>query len=369
MIQFSLWSLFNAIALGTIFITLFHFGICAREKAIKDAITPYITLLLLIVIRVILALDSDAFRVIGSKRILATFNDLLQITFGRDLSVGKALALLWFVGAIVSIFLWIISVKKDIKKSKYIRECASKLPRRQAYIADRAGLKADSVFLTDKVDEVITFGIKEYSLFLPKTKYSDIDLYNIFVHEAAHIKHKDIRNRMLLHAFCCIFWWNPFFRLFEKDYAVLMEYRCDENAVKSYTLSEKISYVETLKKMTIVKLDYCYRYMEAGFAIASRKSTLVSRADRILDDSKKDLKKTVGIIVLELCLFLLSYSVIFQPHYDPPAIEGEVIVDKTTAYLVREGEGCRIYINGEDWGFVPKEDLKTKPYCRLEIRE
>ena len=368
MIQVSRWSLFYAIILGSVLLLLFHFGICNRKKTIKDAITPYITLLLLIFIRVIFPVDSDAFYVIRSTKLLNAVHDLLMITLLYDLSIEKVLVLTWIIGAIVSLFIWNCSIKKDVQKTKIIKECASSLSEKQLSIATKAGLNANCVFVTDKIDEVVTVGIREYMILLPQTDYSDIDLYNIFVHEAAHIKHRDIRNRVLLHAFCCIFWWNPIFRLFEKDYSILMEYRCDENAVQSYTLSEKIAYVETMKKMTVVKLDYCYRYMEAGFAIASRKSMLISRADRVFINEKKNIKRIAVAIALEICLFFLSYAVIFQPYYEPE-IEGEVAVDETNAYLIKEDDEYRIIIDDEDWGIVPKDDLKTRPYCRLEIRE
>lgn len=368
MIQFSRWSLFYAITLGSVLLLVFHFGICNRKKTIKDAITPYITLLLLIFIRVVFPLDSDFSNVISSAKVLTVFNDLLKRSLVSNLSVEKILVLIWGIGAIVSLFIWNCSIRKDVQKTKHIRECASSLPERQACIATKAGLNANCVFVTDKIDEVVTVGIREYMILLPQTDYSDTDLYNIFVHEAAHIKHRDIRNRVLLHAFCCIFWWNPIFRLFEKDYSILMEYRCDDNAVQSYTLSEKIAYVETMKKMTVVKLDYCYRYMEAGFAIASRKSTLISRADRIFINEKKNIKRIAVAIALEICLFFLSYAVIFQPSYEPE-IEGEIVIDETNAYLIKEEDDYRIFINDEDWGIVPKENIKTRPYCKLEIRE
>ena len=85
-------------------------------------------------------------------------------------------------------------------------------------------------------------------------------------------------------------------------------------------------------------------------------------------NEKKNIKRIAVAIALEICLFFLSYAVIFQPYYEPE-IEGEVAVDETNAYLIKEDDEYRIIINDEDWGIVPKDDLKTRPYCRLEIRE
>lgn len=110
--------------------------------------------------------------------------------------------------------------------------------------------------------------------------------------------------------------------------------------------------------------------MKAGFAIASKKSALISRAKRVLEIEKIKPKRIAGIIVLELLLFIMSYLVIIQPYYNPynNSVADEIIIDNSNAYLKEENGEYKLYINGDNWGILSEDETNMEPYCRLEIR-
>ena len=359
-----------AIILGSILIVLFHFGIGRRRIIFRRATIPYFLFLILVVFRVILPIDSDVFIVLRSKHVFTALNNFLRIQVYKSITIENVLYSIWCVGAIISLWRWNRAIKIDSKNLKILRNTSKKINGKYSYITEKVGLDSNRVYISDKVDEVITTGIKDYMIFLPKMDYADNDLLNILSHEASHIEHADILIRMILHVFSCIFWWNPLFKLFERDYVILMEYRCDECAVKYCTIAEKVDYVETLKRMAIVKADFVYRYMEAGFAVASEKSSLILRARRVLEIKQANHRIIMAIGALELVLFVLSYFVIIQPFYDPNDIhiEGELTINSNNAFLVKKDSNYRLYIYEDDWGIISQDEINMEPYCRLEIR-
>ena len=248
MIYFSRWSLFCAILLGSLLILLFHFGICREKIAFKKAIIPYFVLLFFIFLRIVLPIDSDAFIVLRSKYVLTVMSNLWKIQVYKRITIGMAFYAIWGSGAIISLCGWCMVLKRDIRKLRELKMNSNPISNEYSYIAKRVGLNPSRIFVSDKIGEVVTVGIRDYMILLPELDYSENDMINILSHEASHVEHADILIRMVLHVFCCLFWWNPIFKLLESDYAILMEYRCDENAVKHCSLAEKIDYVETLKK-------------------------------------------------------------------------------------------------------------------------
>ena len=80
----SSWSILNAIIMGTFIIILFHFRLVRMRVPNQDAIKPYFIMILLIVLRVVLPIDSEAFFVIRSTRILTRLYEFSESWSGEE---------------------------------------------------------------------------------------------------------------------------------------------------------------------------------------------------------------------------------------------------------------------------------------------
>ncbi|MCR5776940.1 MAG: M56 family metallopeptidase, partial [Lachnospiraceae bacterium] len=309
------------------------------------------------------------FIVIRSERLLTYLNDFLSKSLYTNITIEYILYLTWFAGTIISLMYFFVILRQDIIKfNKIISKCST-ISKQYIEIANRAGIDCNHILISDCVDEAVTIGIMDCRVVLPEMDYTETDMENILFHEASHITHKDILIKVILYILVCVFWWNPIFRLLIVDYSILIEYRCDEEVVKGLPLSERIAYVETMKKVALVNNERKERYRSAGFAFESKKSALVMRAKRILakDSIYKD---NIAIIILALVLFVLSYLIIVQPYYDPndSIIQDEMIINRNNAYIIENYEGYRLYIDGEDWGIISQKEMRKAPYSRLEIK-
>ena len=364
----SWWSILNAILLGTILVPAFHVMICKKKCSFKGGILSYVILLMLIFFRVFIPVDIGPAMVIPSKRIYTVINNALNSSICSRISIVAVIIAIWMGGVLISCLKWIRQVRITRVNIHLIKGMAGRFPEKYRDIALSAGIVPERILFSEHIDEVVTVGAFDYYVLLPAMDYSENDICNILRHEAEHIHHKDILVKMVLHIASCLLWWNPLIVLFEYDYSMLSEYRCDDNAVKNYSDSEKISYVETLKKMAVIKNSAFYECNAAGFAIASKKTTLVSRADRVLSNrgysSRSELLVMIGMI-----LFLFSYTVQVQPSYDVVPVDNEIEITPDNAYIRNIDNEYILYIGDDPIEDVEENKLSDKPYIGLEIRK
>ena len=364
----SWWSILNAILLGTAIVLVFHVMICKKKCFFKGGIFSYVILLMLIFFRMFIPIDIGQVMVIPSKRIYTVINNVLNSSISSRIRFVVVIIAIWMGGVLISCLKWIRQVRITEGNISLIKEMACQFPEKYKKIALSAGVVPERILFSEYIDEVVTVGAFDYYVLLPDMDYSEKDICNILRHEAEHIHHKDILVKMILHIASCLLWWNPLSLLFEYDYSMLSEYRCDDNAVRDYSDLEKISYVETLKKMAVIKNRTFYECNAAGFAIASKKTTLVSRADRVLSNKESSLK-SVLLVMLGIILFLFSYTVQIQPSYDVAPVDNEIEITSDNAYIKCVDDKYILYIDNYAIENVEENKLSDKPYIGLEIRK
>ena len=342
MISISTWSVFTAMFLGTAVALAFHIAVQRDSNMFSAGMTPWIAAFVMLLVRIIIPIETCiSFEIV-----------------------------IWIAGAAFAIGFWGYKVLKNRNSIRLLIIQGKELPKEYAFIARSAGLDPKKIVMSEFIEEAVSVGVINYGVILPAVDYSDLDIRNILFHEASHIKHRDVLIKMLLHLASCILWWNPVLRLLEVDFEMLSERRCDEAAVRGYSQEEKISYIETMKKMAVIRAMKPYGYSVASFSGITQKRMLVSRARRVFLDIRTDKRKNSVIIMLGLVLLLASYVPVIQPYYDPPYVEDEIFITKDNAYLQLTPDGYDLYVDGELFEqHIPKKELKVEPYNMLEIRK
>ena len=211
---------------------------------------------------------------------------------------------------------------------------------------------------TDAVSAIIVMGYFRKCILLPEKSYSADELEMILRHECTHIKNKDLWLKLLVHIYCCIFWWNPFSYLLKHDLGFTLEMRCDLSATKSFTDEQKSAYFATLtancrQKKKDSKDDRNYFFICSELSDNRKNKELVKRTRAIAKDPPNKVGQAVVNTLVSLALvavFVVSYFFIWQPFYGPNAEdtdynlnEGDIIVDETNGYLVRQEDGSFLF--------------------------
>ena len=216
---------------------------------------------------------------------------------------------------------------------------------------------------TDAVNYIMVIGYFRKYVLLPVKDYSAGELEMIFRHECTHIKKKDLWIKLLVHIYCCIFWWNPFSYLLKRDLDYTLEMRCDLSATKDMSDDQLEVYFNTLvanchKRDEKDKNDrsfyfICFELSDKRGKNRRRSGEFVKRFRALASDPPK---KAVQIFVNSLValllasVFVFSYAFIWQSFYGPEVDEedygllsGDTIVDDTNSYLVIQEDGNYLF--------------------------
>lgn len=233
---------------------------------------------------------------------------------------------------------------------------------------------------TDAVTGTLVIGLIHKTVLIPDETYTDEELKMMFRHECMHIKNKDLWIKLLIQIYCCIFWWNPFAYLLKSDLDVSLEMKCDLNATKGFSDYEKLAYVETLKKRSVISIGRKPFIVSAELADGKKKSKLLDRIKAVLAEPPKKAGQVVVntlIALLFVGIFVGSYVFIWQPYYgvefsivEDYISENEYVIDDEQGYLVEQNDGSYLfYVSKFPPINVSKEEVEGGLYEGYPIYE
>ena len=160
--------------------------------------------------------------------------------------------------------------------------------------------------------------------------------------------------------------------LFKSSVDQILELRCDKHVCSRLSKMEQLQYSSAL--LEILKIGKTSsRSLAAKYLGIPSKSRLRQRFRLLLQRERRPSKCAVlPWIGAALCMlvFLSSYTVILQPGFPPPAIEGiiERPSDASLTYIFRKEDGqLEYYVEGEFVKELTPEMLSLPPYSDLPI--
>ena len=235
------------------------------------------------VLRVLLPVEFPGVQIILRDSVL--YNSIVESMAQRSEdamiapnSVPYILMGIWLIGTIV--FFSVSLYTQRTKSTYYLANYDFTTDEEKALfrrIADEI-LGRDSkvtVKKTDAAAKIIVIGYRHKYVFLPNGEYSDDELEMIFRHECTHLKNKDLWLKLLIHIYCCVFWWNPFSYLLKLDLSYTLEMKCDLVATRGLSDEKVKLYFDALTK-------------RRGKEKKDRKGKLRRRLDRLRSEPSLD---------------------------------------------------------------------------------
>ncbi len=170
-----------------------------------------------------------------------------------------------------------------------------------------------TIYKSDYVTSPMITGIRKPTIILPSLSFSQQELSLILDHELQHYKYSDLLLKICIEIFCILYWWNPAMRLLKKQILLLLEMRADTETCEKLTDTEKINYLECLKKICAhqSKEEQKNTIFESRFARAEKKASILKRAEYLLHE--KDTRFPVGTAVIFSLLLLCSLVLVIEP--------------------------------------------------------
>lgn len=300
-------------------------------------------------------------------------------------SVFYAVLIVWAVGFLTAL---IISLYTQKTKTTYYLANYDFTNEKEKDLFHRIssevlGDKSSRIVLkkTDAVSSIMVIGYFKTYLLLPNKEYSDDELEMIFRHECTHIKNKDLWLKLLVHIYCCIFWWNPFAYLLKHDLGYTLEMKCDLAASKEMSNEEKKRYFDALTGNCGSARMKNHFFLCAEFSDTAKNKDLIKRTKALASDEPNKVGQIVVdslIALIFVGVFTASYIIIWQPFYsytpstDKYGITDEngYISDEKNSYLVKQKDGDYLFYV-DDYPPIPvsKEEVDDGLYSVYPILE
>ncbi|MDE5908226.1 MAG: M56 family metallopeptidase [Lachnospiraceae bacterium] len=221
--------------------------------------------------------------------------------------LGLAVAVIWFLGVIVSLLLKSIDYWQFTSGIRKRCELTSDYRVHEAVEGLCAGLhirRKPLVCECKSIQGPITIGLWRTIIVLPEEKGDLEQLPMILHHELIHVKRKDLWYKWLYQILLCVHWFNPVLYLIVRKMNMDCELACDEAVLGRLTQEGKKAYGNIL-------LDTAQRNIGAGRKIPSltlleRKEDLKERLKGIVSYRKKTGAKVLASLCLMGCLLVLT---------------------------------------------------------------
>lgn len=321
-------------------------------------ITSLLLLYLFSVLRMAVPYEFPFTRMIEIKGV---FNRLWEILYydARDagqIPVLTVFAIIWVAVSAVLIVQFICQYARAMKELSAYEVCEDEQCRRifQQVVSESKKQMKIVVRRSGNISIPMGIGLFRKSIILPDEAYSDSDLYYILRHEYMHFQNNDLFIKILVHIFCCIFWWNPVIYLLKKDLPQTLEIKCDLGVTDGMGNRDKARYlatiVATLKKAGERRRETAF-YGATALVSKNYQSEAVERFKIVSGNfsAKKNILLTVLWFLMFMMLFFASYSFVLQPAYDTPIDEietGPGIIEMTpeNTYLIKHADGTYITV-------------------------
>ncbi len=245
------------------------------------------------------------------SNIAAYTNSAFETLFEYSSHVSLA----WFVGLVVSIAKYVISINglrvlklnSDCNGNKLLNQIVSALSGKLNLV------KTPSVFVSSKICSPIVNGVIKPAVIIPLallTGLSRGQLEIIVLHELAHLKRLDPVFKLLQSLGETLLFFNPFIRLIAKEIDIEREKCCDDIVVEE--TGNKILYANTLLKVA----EYSHMKENSALALTGNKNQLLTRIKRIVLSSsfpgRINNRYVTKIYTSAMLSFVISAGILFS---------------------------------------------------------
>ncbi len=218
-----------------------------------------------------------------------------------------------------------------------------------------------TIYKSDYITSPMITGIWKPTIMLPSLSFSQQELSLILNHELQHYKYSDLLLKICIETFCILYWWNPAMRLIKKQILLLLEMRADTEACEKLTDTEKINYLDCLKRIYVhqSKEEQKNTIFESSFARVRKKASILKRAEYLLHE--KDTRFPFGMAIIFSLLLLCSLILVIEsvPSSAPSGNSFELAED---AYIIKNPDNTYALYFGEDFMGYIEDPYPDDPY-------
>ena len=319
-------------------------------------------LVIVIVLRMILPIEWFFTKTIKLQFIMNPIINWMEYSVYGNIQLYHILIVIWIVGIVVNSIKWI----KQIYNAKDVFqriEISSKVCCIRDVLVDYTG-KNYLVYTSSLIYSPMVMGFKEV-IMMPDVDFSKEESKNILIHEAQHIRNKDIYIKQIINLLVIIYWWFLPVYMFQKEFNLFLEMRVDHQITKNLNKVDMFSYMKTLVHVQEVIKKKTFDNSLANFMMDDDKNVLSYRIQYLMEGTYK--KKTNKLFMMVVFLLpFLSNCIIFESHFDIPKNEDYYEQsDIDHGYIIEYEDGTYEMVIGKEHIKIDSvEDFKNLPIVK-----
>ncbi|MBS7578439.1 MULTISPECIES: M56 family metallopeptidase [unclassified Enterococcus] len=355
MVRLSISSLLIS-SLSAILLIVILNTILKREKTYSIFRSDFLNLFyLIILIRLFFPVELLNTITVPSLRIVPAIYRVLQYQvnfFGTPITVYQLIGIVWLLGAIVFFIRLIINTLKLNRLIQNIKSTSKQLSTKR-YISSNT----IPIYVSSSVDSPLTSGLVHPIIIIPDHNYSDLEIYNVLLHELQHIKNKDVAKKYIIEILTCIYWWLPFIYLLRNQISLIIELNVDSQVTEKMSSEDYFDYMNSLVSVQEKSRDKqiaINNQAVAAYFTNFHQTTLSKRIEFLFNGFKR--KKTNKIV---LALLLVSVLIVTSFIFEPKAYNEKLMHDtfvmneKTSQYILKTKDNQYfLYFNGKNMGTI-----------------
>lgn len=331
----------------------------------STSVLLFITVLGLV--RLFTPVDLKPAIVIPSRYLLPAVQSALQFNIPvLNISVGIVLLIVWGCGTVGFILRDIIV---ELRSYRIRRNYITIEDKRIKKLATSFGSEY-IVKVSPDVKEPYVAGIFRLTIYLPNITLTDDDLRFILRHEVQHVLSHDGLKKLLFLTIEALFWWNPIAHITMSEIDAILEFQCD--AKITYGLDDKAVYEYMRTLLSVMKQIGSAGEPKGACTVhfAWDPPVIKQRFEVMLNRDKRRTKAAGKCLCgIFAAVFLMSYMVILQPRFEPPASDlgGAIDINPSNSSIQYENGAFYLYVNGVKLETLDEGELADKPFRDLEI--
>ena len=262
------------------------------------------------------------------------------------LPVGLFLCAIWLFGAVFLLIHYALQYRKAIRAARQARPWDSRTASLLSEIRRQTGRTIKVRGRTAaNIESAFGVGVLRRYIILPDKTYTDTELHYILLHEYTHFLNHDTAVKLLVTLYCIIFWWNPVVYLLQKDLEQTLELKCDRAIAQTLNAQERTAYLRAIlsamkqgcTQQPVPQPSTALFRAEADKAMRERFTAVLACAEQ------PNGRTTSAVLIGSFAVLLaLSYAVLPQPAFEPPAepdSSSTVYFNDENAYLKQSTDG------------------------------
>lgn len=355
MVRLSISSLLVSSLSATLLIVVLS-TILNREKTYSFFRSDFLNLFyLIILIRLFFPVELLNTITIPSLKILPAIYEVLEHQIkisGLPIKVYQIIGVVWLLGTIIMSTKLIINAVKLHHLIQRIKSKSKQLPTKK-YISSNT----HPIYVSSAVDSPLTTCLIHPVVIIPDHNYSELEIYNVLLHELQHIKNKDIAKKYIIEILACIYWWLPFIYLLRNQISLIIELNVDSQVTENMSADDYFNYMNSLVSVQEKQRNKTLMIKNqtiAAYFTNYHQSTLSKRVEFLFNGFKR--KKTNKLILVFLLVSVLTVtSFIFEPkRYNAQLMQDTFIIKKhTSQYILKTKDNQYIlYIGDKNMGTI-----------------